>query len=252
MYLDIVLIDYLSPNGILTTYRIKPKADEEKVVVDRLGDIDTEFKSPDSIDIGATRIYNYANDSIRIQQARLRGFQVNVAENAMSFSLEHMGVPVGSKSQAHIGYYNFVLSPAYRFLDLHIVDPYDRKTEDYLRKKHFRYETLWDTSCNMSLATMELSSSRGTFSFQLYGKAQIYKSGQNSDYLKCTEITRGVSELIDYPISSESRQTITDDIMKKSEWLELKPNIAGIGINLNAIIRDGIKAFQQKRKRRKS
>lgn len=46
-------------------------------------------------------------------------------------------------------------------------------------------------------------------------------------------------------ISPKARKAIADDIASQSEWLELKPNIAGLGINLNAIIRDSINAFQR-------
>ena len=45
MYLDIVLIDYLSPNGVLTTYRITPRDARDRVVIDRLSDIDMNFGS---------------------------------------------------------------------------------------------------------------------------------------------------------------------------------------------------------------
>jgi len=154
MYLDIVLIDYLSPDGVLTTYRITPKSDHDRVVIDRIRDIDVDFKSPDSINVGGTRVYDASTCSIRIQQARIRRFGASESDNSISFSLEHMGIPVRSQREAHGGYYNFILPPNFKFTELHIVDPYDEKQRDPTQKKHFRYETVWDTSCNTSLATM--------------------------------------------------------------------------------------------------
>jgi hypothetical protein len=81
----------------------------------------------------------------------------------------------------------------------------------------------------------------------LLGKAKVFEPEKPLDYLDCRDSTYAVSHLLDYPIiSPKARKTIANDIADKSEWLELKPNIAGIGINLNAIIRDAIEAFQRK------
>ena len=94
---------------------------------------------------------------------------------------------------------------------------------------------------------MFLTSSRGTFSFMLLGRARIFGPSNASEYLNANESTNAVSGLLDYHIlSPQARRALADDIAEKSEWLELKPNIGGIGINLNAIIRDSIKAFQSR------
>jgi hypothetical protein len=253
MYLDIVLIDYLSPNGVLTTYRVTPTDTHSQVVIDRLRDVDINFESPDSINIGGARVYNASTCSIQVQQAKLRRFGASESENSISFSFEHMGIPVGSQREAHGGYYNFVLPPNFKFTELHIVDPYDDKQRDPTQKKHFRCELLWDASCNTSLATMFLTSSRGTFSFMLLGKAKLFEPANASEYLNARESTCAISGLLDYHIiSPKARKALADDIANKSEWLELKPNIGGIGINLNAIIRDSIKAFQSRLKGRSS
>jgi hypothetical protein len=247
MYLDIVLIEYLSPEGVLTTYRITPADSHSMVVIDRLRDIDIDFKSPDSINVGGARVYNASTCSIQVQQARLRRFGASQSENSISFSLGHMGIPVGSQREGHGGYYNFVLPPNFKFTELHIVDPYDDTQRDATQKKHFRYESTWDISCNTSLATMFLTSSRGTFSFQLLGKAKLFEPDNANEYLNAHESANAISLLLDYPIiSPNARRALADDIADKSEWLELKPNIWGIGINLNAVIRDSIKKFQNK------
>lgn len=247
MYLAVVLIDYISPDGVLTTYRITPLDDNGSVVIDRLHDIDMEFDSTDSINIGGTRVYNASTCSIQIQQTKLRKFQVNESETAINFYLEHIGLPVGSPRQGSGGFYNLLLPPTFKFTELHIVDPYDKTKPEVRQKRHYQYHTVWDTTCNTSLTTMRLSSRWESFSFMLLGQAKVFEPAKASEYLDCRDSTYAVSELLNYRIiSPNARKTIADDIAHKSEWLELKPNIAGVGINLNAIIRDSIRAFQHK------
>lgn len=246
MYLDIVLIDYLSPNGVLTTYRITPRDARDRVVIDRLSDIDMNFGSRDALNIGGTRVYNTSNCSIQVQQARLRQVMLSESDKSVSFSFEHMGIPVGSQRQAHGGYYNFILPPGFRFTELHVVDPYDHES-DPVKKKHFKYDILWDTSCSTSLVNMFLTSSRGTFSFILFGTARVFDKDAAYAYCPAREDQYAVSGLLDYHIfSSKERKALADDIADKSDWLELKPNFMGIGINLNQVIKDSIRAFGKK------
>jgi hypothetical protein len=247
MYLAIVLIDYISPDGVLTTYRITPRDAHGSVVIDRLRDIDIEFDSNDSINVGGTRVYNASTCSIQTQQTKLRKFRINESETAMYFYLEHLGIPVGSPRQGSGGFYNLVLPPNFRFTELHIVDPYDKAHSEIQQKRHFQYDTVWDTTCNTSLTTMRLSSRWESFSFMLLGQAKIFEPAKALEYLECRDSAYAVTDLLDYGIiSPKARKALAEDIADKSEWLELKPNIAGIGINLNAIIRDSIKAFQRK------
>lgn len=247
MYLDIVVVDYLSPEGVLTTYRIVPKDSHGQVVIDKLRDIDMKFSSRDSADIGGARIYNTSSCSIQIQQTKLRKFSLMDSDGSIFFTLEHLGIPVGSQQQAHGGYYNFILPPGFRLTDFHIVDPYDNREHAVEKKKHFRNDVLWDTSCNTSLAKMFLTSSRGTVSFILLGKAKIYNFEAKSEFLNAQETQYAVSQIFDYQaIPFESKKALADDIAQKSEWFELKPNFMGFGINLNAIIKDSIQAFQTK------
>lgn len=250
MYLDIVLVDYLSPDGVLTTYRVTPKDINEKVVIDRVTDIDSSFMSPDSLNLGGARVYNSSSCSIQFQEAKLRRFGVIENENTISFGLEHLGIPVGSQRQGRGGYYHFVLPPSLRLTELHIVDPYDNSHRDPTQKKHFQYDVFWDKSCNTSLATMFLTSGRGTFSFILLGKAKLYDSVNTSGYLSARESAHAVTELLNHPsISPYIQNAFAEDIARKSEWLELKPNFFGIGFNLNAIIRDSIRSFQSRIKK---
>jgi hypothetical protein len=251
MYLAVVLIDYISTDGILTTYRITPSDGHGSVVIDRLRDIDIKFDSPDSINVGGARVYNASTCSIQIQRTKLRQFRVNESETAIHFYLEHMRIPVGSPRQGSGGFYNLVLPPNFKFTELHIVDPYDKTHPEVKQKRHYQYDTVWDTTCNTSLTTMRLSSRWESFLFMLLGKAKVFDPTRVSEYLDCRDSTCAVSNLLNYEIiSPKVRKALAEDIADKSEWLELKPNIAGVGINLNAIIKDSIKAFQRRIKKK--
>lgn len=252
MYLDIVLIDYLAPNGVLTTYRLIPNDARDRVVIDRLADIDMTFQSADAINIGGVRVYNSSTCSIRAQQAKIRHFTAYDSDNSLTFGFSHIDIPVGSQRSGHGGFYNLILPPGFKLTDAHVVDPYDRTQTELLKKKHFRHDIIWDTSCNTSLVSMFLTSSRGTFSFILFGKAKIFDASRMSEYLVSKETDYAVTDILNHPIiTSNDRKTIADSIADKSDWLELKPNIAGIGINLNQIIEDSIHAFQKRIKNRK-
>ncbi len=252
MYIAVALIDYISPDGVLTTYKITPLDDNASVVIDRLRDIEIEFDSSDSINIGGSRVYNASTCSIQIQKTKLRKFQINDSETAINFYWEHMGLPVGSPRQGSGGFYNLVLPPNFKFTELHIVDPYDKTNPEVQKKRHYQYDTVWDTTCNTSLTTMRLSSRWESFSFILLGQAKVFEPAKASEYLDYCDSTNAVSKLLDYEIiPPKARKAIADDIADKSEWLELKPNIAGVGINLNAIIKDSIRAFQRKLREKK-
>lgn len=250
MYLDIVLIDYIHPTGVLTTYRIIPKDSINKVVIDRLRDIDMGYDATDALNIGGARVYNASDCTIQAQETKLRRFSLYESNRTMFFTFEHMGIPVGSQRQGHGGYYYLVLPPMFKFSDLHIVDPYDNSHNAIEQKKHFRYDILWDTSCNTSLSSMFLTSGRGTFSFILRGQAKLNEKNSNINYLKARETEYAVAEILNHPaIAQKSRRMVAEDIAKRSEWLMLQPNFFGLGINLNAIIKDSVKAFQDRIKR---
>lgn len=247
MYLDIILIDYIDLNGVLTTYRVTPKMQNDKVVIDKLDDIDINYICSDSIDIGSARIYNSSNCSIQVQKSKIKKFSIDQASKSIFFSIEHKGIPVGSQRHGRGGYYNFILSPGFKFTNLHIVDPYDNSQREIERKKHFQFDVIWDTSCHTSLAKMFLTSSRGTFSFLLLGNAMLYEQANELAFLRASESQVAVSGILDYQfLCKNDRQALANDIAQKINWLELKPNFMGIGINLNAIIEDSINAFQRK------
>jgi hypothetical protein len=248
MYLDIVLIDVLTPAGILTSYKVRPKYHPRGVVVDRLRDIYPERFSDDGLDIGGTRIYNASTCSIEKMSAHIRAFEVKEADCSFSFQFEHMGIPIGPSREAHGGIYNSVLSPGWRLREIWIVDPYDHKHPSVKSKKQFRYQVIWDTQCKTQMVEMEMRSGRGSFSFIVAGIASLVATDPGTvKYVEASESEWGISRLSDtHLLDEKGKKRLAEELAEKANWLELKPNIFGLGINLNKIIRDSIHYFQRK------
>jgi len=244
MNLDIVIIDYLDIDGVLYSYKITPKTKRERVRIDRLIDIFPDFHRRREIDIGGIRIYNSESCSIALDETKLRS--VSTTEDSIAFQFEHIGIPIGSSREGHGGYYNLILPPNFRLTDIHLVDPYDSKHERIEDKKHFQYDVYWDTSCNTNLVTMMLRSGRGSFSFIAKGSAQIFDK-EKGKFVDSIETEYGIARISNYHILDDNaKKILTDNIAEKADWLELKPNIFGVGVNLNKIIKDAIKAFKRK------
>lgn len=244
MYLDVVIIDYLDIDGVLYSYKITPKTKRERVRIDRLIDIFPNFHRRQEVDIGGIRIYNSESCSIALDETKLRS--ISTTEDSITFQFEHIGIPIGPSREAHGGYYNLILPPNFRLTDIHLVDPYDSKHERIEDKKHFQYNVYWDKSCNTNLVTMELRSGRGSFSFIVKGSAQIFDKGKGK-FLSSVETEYGIERISNYHILDDNaKKILTENIAEKADWLELKPNIFGVGINLNKIIKDAVKAFKRK------
>jgi hypothetical protein len=248
MYLDIVIIDYLSLNGEITNYRIKPNGND-KVLIDRLVDVHRS-RTNKSTNIGGTRLYNSKDCTIDEYQTSIRNFSFDSDQNLIRFQFEHLGVPVGPSRDAHGGMWNFILPPRWKLRELYVVDPYDRTTEEIEKKKSFRYGVIWDSDCNTQLVEMELRSGRGSFSFLVKGTASLIDTDSGTtQYFNGYETTYGVTRIRDIMIlDKEGREILTENVAKRMDWIDLKPNIFGFGINLNKIIKDSINNFRKKNK----
>lgn len=250
MYLDIVLVDIITPNGVLNSYKIRPKDQARGVAVDRMWDIFPEKFSKNDLDVGGTRIYNASTCAIEKISARIRTFELNDISQSFSFQFEHKGIAIGSSREAHGGIYNFVLPPGWRLKEFLIVDPYD-KNPSVQEKKQFRYEVYWDTQSQSQIIEMDMRSGRGSFSFIVAGKASLAINEQDkARYIDARESDWGIRKLCDNPLLDENgKNHMIDEILKKVDWFELKPNIAGIGINFNKIIEDCFRHFKSKLKK---
>ena len=244
MYLDIVLIDVLDPDGVLRTYKIKPKDKNDRVIIDRIRDVYPEHFDSDELDMGGNRIYNSSQCKIETQAAKLRNFKhIN---NSIFFQFEHMGIPLGPSREAHGGIYNFLLAPGWRLSELYISDPFDKTNENLKNKKQFRYSPSWDSTCSVQLIDMELRSGRGSFSFIVSGVASLAESDDDKfidSYKSDWKITNLMNNHL---IDEQGKKVLSKELAEKADWLELKPNIMGIGINFNQIIKDSIATFRRK------
>jgi hypothetical protein len=223
MFHDTVIVDYLSLDGTLTTYSITPKEADKRVVSARLQDIDSAHEVPNAVDIGSVRLYDSSAYTIQILEAKLSKQNFSLDNDVISFSWEQMNIPLRTvQDRKYKGNYDFILPTGFRFTELHIVDPYDKSSKEIEQKKHFRYNIQWDTKCNTSLVSMELSSKLSEFSFVLAGKAKIFTPDNNDGYLPVaisdSVITMGVMPLLNNQnMQEQARSKIVGDILEKSE-----------------------------------
>jgi hypothetical protein len=254
MNLDIVLIDILRPDGILTSYKVRPTTGPRGLTMDRLRDIHPDRFGDADLDIGGTRIYNASRCSIDKMTSRLRAFDLGEDGHSFHFQFEHMGVPLGPSRQAHGGAYNLVLPPGWRCRSLFLSDPYDRKHEEVSRKKQFQFSVVWDPECSTQLAEMMMRSSRGSFSFVVAGTASLVAvDASDTRYVEARESKWSVAQLPDsHLIDGEGRDRLASELAEKSDWLELKPNFFGVGVNLNEVLKDAIQFFRKKVTERRS
>jgi len=248
MYLDIVLIDTLTPDGVMTSFKVTPKRQHQRVLIDKFRDIHPD-RFGHELDLGGTRIYNSQECSILRTDTRLRAFDTSA--HTFSFQFEHMGIPIGPSKESHGGIYNLILAPGFRLIDLHIVDPYDNKHEDVKQKKQFQYDVIWDKECNVQLIEMHLRSNRGSFSFIACGTTVLADPDKEYDFVKAEESEWEVSNLTShcYMLQDDGKEVLASELTKKMDWIDLKPNICGIGINFNEILKSCFKVFKRKVKK---
>ncbi|HPK99704.1 MAG TPA: hypothetical protein PLZ39_17705 [Verrucomicrobiota bacterium] len=254
MNLDIVLIDVLRPDGVLTSYKVRPTTGPRGLTMDRLRDIHPDRFGDADLDIGGTRIYNASRCSIDKSASKLRAFELGEDRHSFRFQFEHTGIPLGPSRQAHGGAYNLVLPPGWRCRSLFFSDPHDRRHEDVSRKKRFQFSVIWDPECSTQLAEMMMRSSRGSFSFVVAGTASLVAAdASDTRYVEARESQYSVAELSDsLLIDGDGRNRLALELADKSDWLELKPNFFGIGVNLNEVVKDAIQFFRKKVTERRS
>ncbi|WP_372010065.1 hypothetical protein NBRC13296_05745 [Paenibacillus chitinolyticus] len=247
MYLDIVIIDYLSLEGEITNYKILPMGNG-MIVIDRLADVHRSRETRKKT-VGGACIYNSKDCSIEEYNTKIRKFTLDPMHNLITFQFEHKGVPVGPGMEAHGGIWNLILPPRWRLRELFITDPYDKCIEQLELKKQFRYEAYWDSECETQLVEMELRSRRRSFSFIVSGTASLIDTDiESMQYIKSLETPYGVTRIGDVMIlDSGGRDKLMENIEKRIDWLELKPNLNGLGVNFNQIIKDSITSFKKKR-----
>lgn len=247
MIIDIILIDLLGPNGVLDTYKIRPKGDAVDLTIDRYSDVLPERFSDDDLDIGGTRLYNATHSSIERIRSRLKSFTQR-GDNFFSFQFEHMGIPLGPSQQGVSGIYNLVLPSEWRCSELYISDPYDKQHDEIKKKKQFQHSVIWDPKCSTQLIEMQLRSRRGSFSFIVTGSAShIGGPPPATPYVASEERYGAVSQIpFELPPDPKITRQDADELAGGFKYIDLKPNFFGLGINFNKIIKDVIYRFKKK------
>jgi hypothetical protein len=144
-----------------------------------------------------------------------------------------MYVPVDYSNNGSCGIYYFVLPFKYRLTDFHIVDPFDKPLKPIEDRKHFQYQLHWDENKQMQIVQMALRSGRGSFSFILKGKAELFDSGA----LFLESIKSEIN------LDDQIHDFFFDEGIKKSFWKNLKeslllePNFNGIGIDFKKLFK---------------
>lgn len=246
MYLEVAIIDYLNVDGKLTNFNITPKELNNRVIIESLSNIQRRRNNPNLL-VGGTMIYNSNQCQIRKLETPLRILNNAENPNIISFHFNHIKLPLGPSNQGHGGMWNFILPPRWRLRDLKVINPYDKSSEVLEEKKEFKYTVHWDEASNTQMVEMELKSNRGSFSFEVIGTMSLIDTDeQNINYVQSYITNYAVERLENIRImDTEGQKMLSSQLAEKAKWLELKPNIAGIGLNINAIL-ESIDSFINK------
>ncbi|MBK5347009.1 MULTISPECIES: hypothetical protein [Bacillus] len=243
MYLEVAIIDYLNVDGKLTNFNITPKDLNSHVIVESLSNAQRLRRSP-NFSVGGTMIYNSDQCQIRKIETQLRTFTQTSSSNIVRFQFNHKNLPLGPSNRGNGGLWNFLLPPRWRLRDLKVVDPYDNSTEIMSEKREFRYSVFWDEEYDTQMIEMELRSNRGSFSFEVIGTMSLIDTDESKvHYVSSINTSFAIEKLENIRILDKGgKHMLSSQLAEKAKWLELKPNICGIGLNINEII-ESINAY---------
>lgn len=97
------------------------------------------------------------------------------------------------------------------------------------------------------MVEMELRSKRGSFSFEVMGTMSLIDTDEHdTNYVQSNITNYAIERLENIRImDSVGQNLVSSQLAEKVKWLELKPNIAGIGLNINVIL-ESIDSFINK------
>ncbi|MED3984279.1 hypothetical protein P4646_09530 [Peribacillus simplex] len=239
MYLEIVKTDFLYLDGAITSFTLTPLKNRNgtnKVRVDSAVEF-TRTNEQNNKVLGGHIIYNLNDCNLEMTTIPPNTkFTFDSIENSISFEYKHMNIPLGNLYKGNAGRWNLILPEGWKLTELYLSDPYHNE-EDVKKKKQFRHSVFWDTQKHTQLIEMDLLSKRGSFSFIIKGKAlNITNIPEQSqiDFIPCYESDFGLRTLSEVHFHTQNIN-ILDKINK---YVELKPNIGGLSININEIISD--------------
>lgn len=168
MNLQFVLMDLITKDGKLKTYRFQPIHQWISILVDRLDDIVIDDKSRMDRDAGLLRIYNSNKCSLSTTKCKLKNFEK--FNDCITASFEHLYMNVGSGGGAG-ACYSFMLPISYKFTSLSIKDPYN--------KENYIYNIYHDSNLHLQIVQLIMQPSNNYCSFTLSFQAAIETSPAN-------------------------------------------------------------------------
>jgi hypothetical protein len=248
MHLDVVLVDYLEPDGKLTTFTITPGEEHRRVAIERLRDIRPGTLPRAAVDLGGARIYDSPRSVITCHSAMLRLIEQHNAD--LSFRFSHLGIPVSPYSAHCLGAYDLLLAPGWRLTTLDIFEATPTGEVDPGHTKPLLHAATWDPECLTQLSSMTFGSEAGTFSFIVEGSAAPYDPDEPSQYLMAVEDAHSVARMPQkFRLDEDGRVVFSHklcEIAEMADWLELKPGAFGIKINLTKMVKDCLVKLREK------
>jgi hypothetical protein len=246
MFLDIVFVEMLAQNGTRDSFIIKPKSKSDQIITESCRDIHPDSPN-DKFDLGGNRIHNFDECTMK----HLKNIhQLKVISDEFSFKIKHEGIPVGSSGEGHVGIYNLILEPGFRFTNLHIIDPFDNKHKDK-EKKEFEYQVFWDKKYEVQLVEMKLRSRRGSFSFVLNGSFAPISSPKEHIFVNCPECDGRLISLTDsynHLNDNEKKALSSGFIETLNKYVKMEPEILpGVSIKVNKVLEE----YQEKHNKEK-
>lgn len=156
MWFDVVLIDKLFANGALQSFHIRSDMDS-RFAVDRLEDINPEFRAADTSDLGPLRIYEKSRVRTAVLESQLKNFDFSPSQ--ILVQMDHYSIPVVS------GYYAIIFPKGWRVSDINVYDPFHDANNIAEKRSYRGIDVQWDPVARMSCAQFNMESKRrGTFS----------------------------------------------------------------------------------------
>lgn len=248
MYLELVKTDFLNSDGTVTSFTHTPKKDANGTNKIRV-DSSIEYKRTRehrNKEVGSHIIHNFIDCHLeKTITPPNKNYKIDSTEKFMCFEYNHMYIPLGPSNRGNAGRWSLILPEGWRLTELYLSDPFDSRAEEVERKKQFNHKVYWDTQNLIQLIEMDLRSRRGSFSFIVKGKAiNITKISEptQTNFINCEESILGLKALNKVSIGLSDR---FNNLEKINNFLELKPNFAGLGVNINEIINHLIKAKER-------
>lgn len=246
MFLDIVFVEMLAQDGTMDSFIIKPKSKNDQIITESYRDTHPDSNN-DKFDLGGNCIHNFDECTMKHLKTIL---QLKFHDDEFSFKIKHDGIPVGSSEEGHVGIYNLILAPGFRFTNLRIINPFDNKHKDK-EKKEFEYQVFWDKKYKVQLVEMKLRSRRGSFSFILNGSFVHINSPEKHIFVNCLECDGRLVSLTDHYnlLNDNEKKTLLDELIEKSnQYVKIEPEIfPGVSINVNKMLED----YQEKHIKKK-